>query len=330
MSAEGMPPTRRPGPPVTAGQRWAARGGSPGRRGGSGDAACLRRCAQPRPVGDRRGGAGHCRGGPVVGIDTSPRWSHRRRARDGGRTCWRGSYIHRCPVPLGHRVVGGLVGARRHPGSDLAPWLPRGDLKEHEAPPPRHPFMIMNPRSGGGKVGRFGLVEKAEAARRPRCRARRPGGRSMSPRWPAKRSPSGADLLGGGGRRRHPGAGRRRRRRARPALPGRDRRHPQPLRARPRPRPRRSGDAWTRSPTESNYTSTSGASVDRPSSTTPRSAPTPKWCRAPPTATTRPAPTLQMLPDLLPGRGASWRSSRPGEHRGAAGRAGQQQPLWDG
>jgi diacylglycerol kinase family enzyme len=35
--------------------------------------------------------------------------------------------------------------------------------REHEAPPPQHPFVIMNPHSGGGKVGRFGLVEKAEA-----------------------------------------------------------------------------------------------------------------------------------------------------------------------
>ncbi len=30
-------------------------------------------------------------------------------------------------------------------------------------PPPRAPFLIMNPRSGGGKVGRFGLVRKARA-----------------------------------------------------------------------------------------------------------------------------------------------------------------------
>ncbi|MFF2850884.1 diacylglycerol/lipid kinase family protein [Streptomyces sp. NPDC058001] len=29
--------------------------------------------------------------------------------------------------------------------------------------PPGHPVLIMNPKSGGGKVGRFGLVEKAEA-----------------------------------------------------------------------------------------------------------------------------------------------------------------------
>ena len=31
-----------------------------------------------------------------------------------------------------------------------------------EVPPPARAFVIMNPRSGGGKVGRFGLVEKAE------------------------------------------------------------------------------------------------------------------------------------------------------------------------
>ncbi|MEU3710459.1 diacylglycerol/lipid kinase family protein [Streptomyces catenulae] len=31
------------------------------------------------------------------------------------------------------------------------------------APPPRRPVLIMNPRSGGGKVGRFRLVERAEA-----------------------------------------------------------------------------------------------------------------------------------------------------------------------
>jgi diacylglycerol kinase family enzyme len=33
----------------------------------------------------------------------------------------------------------------------------------YAAPPPRHPFIVMNPRSGGGKVGRFRLKEKAEA-----------------------------------------------------------------------------------------------------------------------------------------------------------------------
>ncbi|MFF8832498.1 diacylglycerol/lipid kinase family protein [Streptomyces sp. NPDC015131] len=32
------------------------------------------------------------------------------------------------------------------------------------AEPPRHPWVLMNPRSGGGKVGRFHLAEKARAA----------------------------------------------------------------------------------------------------------------------------------------------------------------------
>ena len=36
-------------------------------------------------------------------------------------------------------------------------------MPEYDAPPPRQPFIVMNPRSGGGKVGRFGLKEKAEA-----------------------------------------------------------------------------------------------------------------------------------------------------------------------
>jgi diacylglycerol kinase family enzyme len=36
-------------------------------------------------------------------------------------------------------------------------------MREHDVPPPRRPFLIMNPRSGGGKVVRFGLKDKAEA-----------------------------------------------------------------------------------------------------------------------------------------------------------------------
>jgi diacylglycerol kinase family enzyme len=37
-----------------------------------------------------------------------------------------------------------------------------GGPHEDQTAPPRHPFIVMNPRSGGGKVSRFGLVEKAE------------------------------------------------------------------------------------------------------------------------------------------------------------------------
>jgi diacylglycerol kinase family enzyme len=36
-------------------------------------------------------------------------------------------------------------------------------MREYEVPPPERPFLIMNPRSGGGKVTRFGLKDKAEA-----------------------------------------------------------------------------------------------------------------------------------------------------------------------
>jgi diacylglycerol kinase family enzyme len=36
-------------------------------------------------------------------------------------------------------------------------------MVERDAAPPRRPYLIMNPRSGGGKVTRFGLKDKAEA-----------------------------------------------------------------------------------------------------------------------------------------------------------------------
>jgi diacylglycerol kinase family enzyme len=41
----------------------------------------------------------------------------------------------------------------------------RGDrsMPTYPAPAAKHPFLVMNPRSGGGKVVRFGLKEKAEA-----------------------------------------------------------------------------------------------------------------------------------------------------------------------
>ncbi|WP_030263816.1 diacylglycerol/lipid kinase family protein [Streptomyces sp. NRRL B-24484] len=43
--------------------------------------------------------------------------------------------------------------------------LSRGTSKpaEHRTPPPSRPFLIMNPRSGGGKVERFGLAARARA-----------------------------------------------------------------------------------------------------------------------------------------------------------------------
>lgn len=37
------------------------------------------------------------------------------------------------------------------------------EMPAHDVPPPKHAFLIMNPKSGGGKVGTFGLKDKAEA-----------------------------------------------------------------------------------------------------------------------------------------------------------------------
>jgi diacylglycerol kinase family enzyme len=50
------------------------------------------------------------------------------------------------------------VTARTALADDWTDWR----MPEQPAPPATHPFLIMNPRSGGGKVGRFGLRRKAE------------------------------------------------------------------------------------------------------------------------------------------------------------------------
>jgi diacylglycerol kinase family enzyme len=52
-------------------------------------------------------------------------------------------------------VAGGRAALRR----DAVPEK----MREYDAPPPRRPYLIMNPRSGGGKVAKFGLKDKAEA-----------------------------------------------------------------------------------------------------------------------------------------------------------------------
>jgi diacylglycerol kinase family enzyme len=52
------------------------------------------------------------------------------------------------------------VTARAALAEDRAYWR----MPEFPAPPARRPFLIMNPRSGGGKVARFDLRRKAEAA----------------------------------------------------------------------------------------------------------------------------------------------------------------------
>src|SRR5499425_517539 len=45
----------------------------------------------------------------------------------------------------------------------LAPATPPPGMPTREVPPPKRAFLIMNPKSGGGKVTKFDLKEKAEA-----------------------------------------------------------------------------------------------------------------------------------------------------------------------
>jgi len=53
----------------------------------------------------------------------------------------------------------GLSAAQVALRPDRSQWV----LRTAEAAAPRHPFLVMNPRSGGGKVDRFHLKERAEA-----------------------------------------------------------------------------------------------------------------------------------------------------------------------
>ncbi|MEU2428373.1 diacylglycerol kinase family protein [Streptomyces sp. NPDC007861] len=67
---------------------------------------------------------------------------------------------------LGPLVVCLVLGALATGAGWSALAAESGPKPQHAtaAPRPARPFLIMNPRSGGGKVGRFGLREKAEAA----------------------------------------------------------------------------------------------------------------------------------------------------------------------
>ena len=52
-------------------------------------------------------------------------------------------------------VIAGRAALRGDPTPEKMP--------EYDVPPPKRPYLIMNPRSGGGKVTKFGLKDKAEA-----------------------------------------------------------------------------------------------------------------------------------------------------------------------
>ncbi|GAA3349265.1 hypothetical protein GCM10020358_70720 [Amorphoplanes nipponensis] len=65
----------------------------------------------------------------------------------------------RVVVALALLWSGALAAGRRA----LAGSSPAAGPVEVEAPPPRRPFLIMNPRAGGGKVERFGLAGRARS-----------------------------------------------------------------------------------------------------------------------------------------------------------------------
>jgi diacylglycerol kinase family enzyme len=62
---------------------------------------------------------------------------------------------------VGVALMAAAIGIARASMGPAAASAPAG---ERRASRPRQPFLNMNPRSGGGKVGKFGLKEKAEAA----------------------------------------------------------------------------------------------------------------------------------------------------------------------
>jgi diacylglycerol kinase family enzyme len=68
-------------------------------------------------------------------------------------------------------------------------------MPEYEVPPPRKPYLIMNPRSGGGKVVRFGLKDKAEALGATVAMLEGPGTVDVAA-LARQAAADGADLLG--------------------------------------------------------------------------------------------------------------------------------------
>ena len=77
----------------------------------------------------------------------------------------------------------------------LTPAAADPGMPAREVPPPERPFLIMNPRSGGGKVARFGLKERAEALGAEVALLEGPGTVDVAA-LARKAVADGADLLG--------------------------------------------------------------------------------------------------------------------------------------
>ena len=142
-------------------RRWLARANSPdARRGGAG--ARGRRVAQRDLVAFAAVGV-CCPGGRVL-VPGQPGGAAVGRAGPGGR----GAVLILVAFAVAPPGVGrgGAVALRwPRPGPRGPRWAPAARTRRCRLPAarPRRPFLIMNPRSGGGKVTRFGLQDKAEA-----------------------------------------------------------------------------------------------------------------------------------------------------------------------
>jgi diacylglycerol kinase family enzyme len=77
----------------------------------------------------------------------------------------------------------------------LTPVAAGPGIPERAVPPPRRAFVIMNPRSGGGKVAKFGLKERAEALGAEVALLEGPGQVDVAA-LARKAVADGADLLG--------------------------------------------------------------------------------------------------------------------------------------
>ena len=77
----------------------------------------------------------------------------------------------------------------------LTPVAADPGMPVREVPPPQRAFLIMNPRSGGGKVAKFGLKQKAEALGADVALLEGPGQVDVAA-LARKAAAAGADLLG--------------------------------------------------------------------------------------------------------------------------------------
>jgi diacylglycerol kinase family enzyme len=155
------PPSNCPGPPIGAGRRWAARGAL---------LAVAAGLLIPLVFAGLRSLALLGVGVVGLGVIAAGLWwalTHRGAGRIAGTVVAALALLGVVIVYIGVRffwitalsaalfLLGGVAARAALRGAEVR-------MLEYEVAPPRHPFVIMNPRSGGGKVGKFGLVERAE------------------------------------------------------------------------------------------------------------------------------------------------------------------------